>query len=336
MPGWLVVQVQMIQSESAGQQVSAAPGKRIYVPIDGILLLDKPSGITSNRALQLVKRLYGARKAGHTGSLDPLATGMLPLCFGQATKASHWLLDADKVYETEAAIGVRTDTGDAEGQPVEFSPVRQISREMLEAALSVHRGSIQQVPPMYSALKKDGKRLYQLAREGKEVDRAPRAVQIYELEIVRFDPERPVLRVRCSKGTYIRTLIETIALTMGTVAHVAALRRTSLGQFSENGMVKIEQLESLAGDRAALERLLLPVDAGLQAMSACTLNKDEAFHFLHGHAVGHAGSGTGGLVRVYDHAAVFLGVGEVLADGRCAPRRLFTVESQANGAENQK
>jgi tRNA pseudouridine55 synthase len=261
---------------------------------------------------------------------------MLPLCFGQATKASHWLLDADKVYEAEAAIGVRTDTGDAEGQPVEFSPVRQISREMLEAAISLHLGPIQQVPPMYSALKKDGIRLYQLAREGKEVDRAARTVQIYELEIVRFDPERPVLRVRCSKGTYIRTLVETIALAMGTVAHVVALRRMSLGHFPESSMVKVEQLESLAGDRAALERLLLPVDAGLQAMSACALNKDEAYHFQHGHAVGHAGPGINGLVRVYDHAAVFLGVGEVLADGRCAPRRLFTAESHANGAENQK
>lgn len=323
MPGWLVVQVQMSQIESVDQQVSALPGKRILMPVNGILLLDKPSGITSNRALQLVKRLYGARKAGHTGSLDPLATGMLPLCFGQATKASHWLLDADKVYVAEAAIGVRTDTGDMDGQAVEFSPVRQISREMLEAAVAIHRGPIQQVPPMYSALKKDGKRLYQLAREGKEVDRVARAVQIYELEIVRFDPERPVLRVRCSKGTYIRTLIETIALAMGTVAHVVALRRTSLGPFPENRMVKIGQLEGLAGDTVALQQLLLPVDSGLQAMLAVTLTADEAFYFRHGHAVGHACPGISGLVRVYDHAAAFLGVGEVQADGRCAPRRLF-------------
>lgn len=319
-----MVPVLMSPSESAHEQDSSASRKRIYRPVNGILLLDKPSGITSNRALQLVKRLYGARKAGHTGSLDPLATGMLPLCFGQATKASHWLLDADKVYEVEAAIGVRTDTGDAEGQAVQFSPVQQITREMLEAAMARHRGPIQQVPPMYSALKKDGKRLYQLAREGVEVARAARPVTIHELEIVRFAPERPVLRVRCSKGTYIRTLVETIALAMGTLAHVVALRRTSLGPFPENRMVAIEQIERLAGDSSALEQLLLPVDAGLQALPAVKLNTDEAFYFRHGHSVGHVGAEISDLVRVYDHTAGFLGVGKVLADGRVAPRRLFT------------
>ena len=336
MPGWPMMRILMSQSELVDDRDSVSSRKRIYLPVNGILLLDKPSGITSNRALQLVKRLYGARKAGHTGSLDPLATGMLPLCFGQATKASHWLLDADKVYEVEAAIGARTDTGDAEGQSVEFSPVRQISREMLEAAIAGHRGPIQQVPPMYSALKKDGKRLYQFAREGIEVERAARAVQIYDLEIVRFDPERPVLRVRCSKGTYIRTLVETIASAMGTLAHVVALRRISLGPFPENRMVGIGQLESLAGDRSALEQLLLPVDAGLQALPAVQLVMDEAFYFRHGHAVGHAGPEISGLVRVYDAKAGFLGVGEVLIDGRVTPRRLFTGEAQTNVSDLQK
>lgn len=309
------------------QDASSRPEKRSS-PVNGILLLDKPSGITSNRALQLVKRIYGARKAGHTGSLDPLATGMLPICFGQATKASHWLLDADKVYEAEAAIGVRTDTGDAEGESVEVSPVRQITRELLEGALDAHRGSIQQVPPMYSALKKDGKRLYQLAREGKEVERVARTVQIYALEVLRFDPVRPVLRVRCSKGTYIRTLVETIAAKMGTVAHIAALRRLSVAGFAEDQMVSMRDLELLAGDPAGLTRLLLPVDAGLVSMPSAVLTNEEAHYFCHGHPVGHLGA-LEGLVRIYDHRSAFLGVGEVLPDGRITPRRLF-IESAAD------
>ena len=323
-----MVQKAMNPTEAtAGQAATSRPQKR-SATVNGILLLDKPSGITSNRALQLVKRIYGARKAGHTGSLDPLATGMLPICFGQATKASHWLLDADKVYEAEAAIGVRTDTGDAEGESVEISAVRQITPELLEAALHAHRGPIQQVPPMYSALKKDGKRLYQLAREGREVERAARAVQIYALEVVRFDPVRPVLRVRCSKGTYIRTLVETIAEQMGTLAHIAALRRMSVAGFTEDQMVSMDALERMAEDPAGLARLLLPVDAGLVSMPSAALTNDEAYYFCHGHPVGHGGAFEG-LVRVYDQRSAFLGVGEVLPDGRITPRRLF-IESAAD------
>jgi tRNA pseudouridine55 synthase len=324
MPGESMVQIPMNQSELRANPDHSPRVKNKSLPVNGILLLDKPAGITSNRALQLVKRLYGARKAGHTGSLDPLATGMLPLCFGQATKASHWLLDADKVYEAEAAIGVRTDTGDADGEPVEFSAVKQVTREMVEAALDRHRGPIEQVPPMYSALKKDGKRLYQLAREGKEVERAARTVHIYALEMLRFDPVRPVFRVRCSKGTYIRTLIETIAAAMGTLAHIVALRRVELGAFAGDSMVTMSRLESLAGDSAALGQLLLPVDAGLQSMPSIALEGDEVFSFCHGHEVGYPRAEISGLARIYDDKRGFLGVGEVLPGGRIAPRRLFT------------
>ena len=309
-----------MNEESRGQ--SGQFRRKNVRDVNGILLLDKPMGMTSNRALQKIKHLYGARKAGHTGSLDPLATGMLPLCFGQATKVSHWLLDADKVYEVEAAMGARTDTADADGQVVETSAVT-ISRPMLEAALDAHRGKIEQVPPMYSALKQDGQRLYKLAREGKEVERKARQVEIYELSIVHYDPARPVLRVRCSKGTYVRTLIETIAAAMGTVAHVAALRRTVLGPFASGGMVTLEQVAALAGDNDALDRLLIPADRALEAFPAIELTADEAFYLRHGHTVGHAPQGLSGPVRVYDQDARFLGIGEILPDGGIAPKRLF-------------
>ena len=291
--------------------------------VNGILLLDKPIGMTSNRALQKIKHLYGARKAGHTGSLDPLASGLLPLCFGQATKVSHWLLDADKVYEVEAAIGTQTDTADADGQVIATSGLDHISAELLELAMAAHRGEIEQIPPMYSALKHDGQRLYKLARAGKEVERKARPVTIYELDVVRFDPHRPVLRVRCSKGTYIRTLVETLAAAMGTLAHVAALRRTGLGPFAPMGMVTMETLEPLVEHRDALDRLLIPADMALEGFPAVELSADEAFYLGNGHTVGHARQGVSGLVRLYDQNARFLGIGEVLPDGGVAPKRLF-------------
>lgn len=281
-------------------------------------------GITSNRALQIVKRLYRATKAGHTGSLDPLASGMLPLCFGQATKVSHWLLDANKTYEVEACIGAQTDTADADGEVINRSGRDRVTLEMLEAAIQAHLGDLEQVPPMYSALKKDGKRLYELARAGQTVERAARRIHIFEIRIVKFDPQRPVLLVRCSKGTYIRTLVETLATAMGTLAHVTALRRTALGPFEPQSMVTMEELEPLAEDQAALDELLLPADAALTAFPAIHLTQDEAFYLGNGHPVGHASAEITGLTRIYDHNEHFLGVGEVLPDGRVAPKRLFT------------
>jgi len=310
---------------SANQQAGQGrrQQRRSYRDVTGILLLDKPVGLTSNRALQQVKRMFQARKAGHTGSLDPLASGMLPLCFGQATKVSHWLLDADKVYEVRLEIGSRTDTADAEGAVIETTETKSITSQMLDQALASHRGELQQVPPMYSALKKDGKRLYELAREGKEVERKARCVRIYELDVVKFDPRQPVLRVRCSKGTYVRTLVETIAEAMGTLAHVAALRRYSLGPFDSAAMVSMEDVEQVAESMADLDKLLLPADQALSSFPAVNLTADEAFYLGNGHPVGHAKQGLSGLVRVYGPNSVFLGVGEIALDGRIAPKRLF-------------
>lgn len=299
--------------------------------VNGILLLDKPVGLTSNQALQMAKRLYRARKAGHTGSLDPLASGMLPLCFGQATKVSAWLLDADKVYEVEATLGTRTDTGDADGQVVEETDIKAVSREQLELALAAHRGEINQIPPMFSALKHEGKRLYELAREGREVPRKPRRVTIHEIQIEHFDPGKPRLRVRCSKGTYVRTLIESIAEAAGTVAHVSALRRLCVEPFEGRPMISRAQLEALANDPDALDTLLLPVDSALVAQPDVQLSANEAFYLRNGHAVSHVGPNLSGFVRLYDENRLFLGVGEVLDDGRVAPRRLFTAPENGAG-----
>lgn len=304
----------------------ARPPKRV---VDGILLLDKPTGITSNRALQVAKRLYNAKKAGHTGSLDPLASGLLPLCFGQATKVSAWLLDADKEYEVELLIGQRTDTADADGQVVETSVKQAVTASELEAALEQHRGELDQVPPMYSALRKDGRRLYELAREGIEIEREPRRIVVYELEILRFDSQRPTLRVRCSKGTYVRSLVETIAGAMGTLGHVIALRRTKLGPFAGMPMIGLDELEARDRGQAALDGLLLGADAGLTAFPEVRLAASEAFYLQNGHAVGHAPTGVEGLVRVYGPADEFLGVGQVEADGRVAPKRLFLPPEKA-------
>jgi tRNA pseudouridine55 synthase len=291
--------------------------------VSGILLLDKPTGITSNRALQQAKRIFDARKAGHTGSLDPLASGMLPLCFGQATKVSGWLLDAAKVYEVEAAIGAQTDTADADGTVIATSAEMTIDRPALAAAIAQHLGVIQQVPPMYSALKHNGRRLYELARAGVEVERPAREVTIYALEILHFDPLRPRLRVHCSKGTYVRTLVETLAAAMGTLGHVAALRRTTVEPFADQPMVSLEQLEAYAGDQAQLDSLLLPADTALQAYPAVQLAASESLGLRNGHAVAHASDLQAGPARLYDASGEFIGLGEILEDGQVAPRRLF-------------
>lgn len=300
--------------------------------IDGLLLLDKPCGLTSNAALQRVKRLCAARKAGHTGSLDPLASGMLPLCFGQATKLSAYLLDADKTYRVTARFGARTDTADADGTVVERSPVTEVDRQALEAAIAGLRGEILQVPPMYSALKKDGKRLYELAREGRHVERQARPVTIHELEIETYRPDEPVLRVRCSKGTYVRTLVEDLAGAAGTLGHVAALRRLSVGPFPEEGLVTMAELEAAAaaGD-AALAGYLRPIDEAIADWPAVNLSDEQAYYLLRGNPIHARSAGEPGRVRVYDGEGRFLGVGEVLRDGRLAPKRLFVDPRPAAG-----
>lgn len=303
-------------------------GQAERLDIHGILLLDKSTGISSNQALQQVKRLYRARKAGHTGSLDPLASGMLPVCLGQATRVSGWLLDADKTYEVTMALGERTDTADADGEVIETASSESATRDNLEAALQAHRGDIQQIPPMYSALKHQGQRLYRLARAGHEVDRPPRWVCIRELELLHYDKQYPQLLVRCSKGTYVRSLVESIAAAMGTLAHVCALRRLGVGPFNDPAaMHGFAELQTLAtAGPADLQRLLLPVDSALQGYAAVQLSAASAIALRHGQAVplssGERPPSTG-HVRLYEPSGVFLGLGELHEDGRLVPRRLF-------------
>ncbi len=292
--------------------------------VDGLLLLDKPSGCTSNQALQQVKRLYQASKAGHTGSLDPLATGMLPICLGQATKVSAFLLDSKKVYRVMAKVGVKTDTGDADGQVLARQNAPVLAQERLLEVLESFRGEIEQVPPMYSALKQQGRRLYELARAGEQVHREPRRVTIDELELEQFDPVNPVFRVRCSKGTYVRTLVEDIATACGTLAHVAALRRLAVEPFDGTPMVSMQALEAASGQGFdVLDGLLRPVDEALMDWPELQLGRDDAYYLRLGNPVFGAAGRSPGRVRLYAENGGFLGIGEVLRDGRIAPKRLF-------------
>ena len=294
--------------------------------VNGILLLDKPAGVTSNGALQTVKQLYGARKAGHTGSLDPLATGLLPLCFGEATKVSGFLLDADKYYEVTCKFGERTTTGDAEGELIEQRPLDGLNEQQLRQVLEGFLGDIEQIPPMYSALKHKGERLYKLARQGVEVEREPRQVTIFELELVHFEAPLAKLRVHCSKGTYVRTLVEDIGEQLGCGAHVAGLRRYGVGPFDDTNMIDMETLEAVAREgHHALDQLLLPMESGLTQWPDVRLTVDAAFYLRQGQPVLVPKAPTAGWVRLYEGDSRFLGMGEILDDGRVAPRRLMGV-----------
>ncbi|CAD5106978.1 tRNA pseudouridine(55) synthase TruB [Zestomonas carbonaria] len=298
--------------------------KRIRRDVSGIILLDKPRGLTSNAALQKVRWLLNAEKAGHTGSLDPLATGVLPLCFGEATKFSQYLLDADKGYETVAQLGVITSTGDAEGEVLERREVT-VGRAELEALLPRFRGEIKQIPPMYSALKRDGQPLYKLARAGEVVEREARSVTIARLELLAFEQSQVRLAVACSKGTYIRTLVEDIGQLLGCGAHVAELRRTLAGPFSLDQTVTLDELIQVheAEGSAALDRYLLPSDSGLTHWPLLQFSEHSAYYWLHGQPVRAPEAPKFGMVRVQDHTGRFIGIGEVGEDGRVAPRRLI-------------
>ncbi len=299
-------------------------------PVHGVLLLNKPSGMTSNRALQVVKRLLNAKKGGHTGSLDPAATGMLPLCFGEATKICAYLLDADKTYRVVAELGTATDTGDAEGSVTELAAVPDLGEADWRSLLLGFLGDSEQVPPMYSALKRDGKRLYELARKGEVVDREARPITIREIALLEARGRRVVFRVRCSKGTYVRTLVEDIARRAGTVAHTAHLHRERVQPFEAAAMVDLAVLEGLAEtDPVALHARLLPVDAGLVGWPEIRLSDAETSAFTMGQRVDNPpGKTTGdlGLVRVYGAQDRFLGIGDIGADGRVAPRRVFQLD----------
>lgn len=305
--------------------------------VDGILLLDKPAGMSSNAALQKVRYLLRAKKGGHTGSLDPLATGLLPLCFGEATKVSAFLLDADKRYRVTIQLGVTTTTGDSDGDVLERRPFEQVTMADVAAALDQFRGEIQQVPPMYSALKHDGQRLYALARQGVEVERAARTVVIHELTPLNFEPGKVELDVHCSKGTYIRSLAEDLGAALGTGAHVVTLRRTGLGPFDAKRMLTLADIEALALVGAeALEAVLLPIDSALVGWPEVQLGADAAFYFRQGQAVFVPQAPTiGDLIRVYGPERAFIGMGSVLDDGRVAPKRLLaqsTPPAKTSGA----
>ncbi len=298
--------------------------RQAAAPVNGLLLLNKPAGITSNQALQKVKRLLQAKKAGHTGSLDPAATGMLPLCFGEATKVCAFLLEADKTYRVVARLGEATDTGDADGKTTETAEVPDLDRLGWEQVLEKFRGEIEQVPPMYSALKKNGKRLYELARKGLVVDRDARRVRIDDIRLLESSNTRLVLRVHCSKGTYIRTLVEDIARAAGTVAHTARLHRETVGHFRAEDMLDLPGAERVAeAGPEALRARLLPADTALSSWPDCHLPEDAAVRFCSGQAVADATGGAEGLVRVYTGEERFLGVGQLGSDGMLAPRRIF-------------
>lgn len=291
--------------------------------VHGILLLDKPAGITSNQALQRVKQLFQANKAGHTGSLDKLATGLLPVCFGEATKLSGYLLDSDKHYQAIFKLGIQTSTGDSAGEVTAKSPVPDFRRIDIEKVLSDFVGEINQVPPMHSALKYKGQRLYQLAYQGIEVERKPRPVTIYKLELLDFKGDEIEIRVSCSKGTYIRTLAEDVGKALGCGAHVKTLRRLGTGPFRAEQMVSLTSLEAMAGEGLdKLDQQLLPMDSVLVDLPEIDLVESLAFYMDQGQAVVVPHAPTEGLVRLYDQQHRFKGVGEVLDDGRIAPRRL--------------
>ena len=299
--------------------------------IDGILILDKPAGCTSNEALQKVKYLFYAAKAGHTGSLDPLATGVLPICLGEATKFTQFLLEADKAYFSTFSFGVATETGDADGNVVSRTDASLLTAEQVEAALPAFRGEIEQIPSMYSALKHKGQPLYKLARQGIEVERKPRKATIHRFDMLDFRPGEVAevdVEIHCSKGTYIRTISEDLGKALGVGAHVSKLRRGAAGPFGLDEAVTLEQLEALREDKRAedLDFLLQPLDSAVSDRLAVELPESAAWYFCRGQPVMtpavYRTAKEGDIVRIFRDDGDFLGVGEVLDDGRVTPRRL--------------
>lgn len=297
--------------------------------LDGVLILDKPKGMSSNAALQVVKRLFGAEKAGHTGSLDPLASGLLPICFGEATKFSRFLLESDKHYRFTAKLGIKTDTGDAEGTILEKKKVPTFSLKEIEEVLNKFRGIYHQIPPMYSALKHQGQPLYKLARQGITVERASRELFISQLTLLSFEFENDCLQleVKASSGTYVRTLAEDIGDALGCGAHVVELRRLAAGPYSESQMIPLSLVEKLntveQGGSSALDNCLLPIDTLLLSFPKIDLSDSAAFYLKQGQPVFVPKSPTSGWVSLISREGKFLGVGEILDDGKVTARRLI-------------
>ncbi|WP_020559353.1 tRNA pseudouridine(55) synthase TruB [Thiofilum flexile] len=293
-------------------------------PVQGILLLDKPLGLSSSQALQQARFLFKAEKAGHTGSLDPLASGMLPLCFGEATKLSAYLLDADKRYLTTATLGQVSTTGDKEGVLSDPQTVPLLSKDTLEPLLNQFRGEIQQVPPMYSALKKDGKKLYELARQGIEVERPSRSVTISDLTLISFEAQQLTLDVACSKGTYIRTLVEDIGQALGCGAYVSALHRVEVYPFNGQRTYSLDELRKLSeqGGLEALDACLLPMDVALPHLPSITLTEAQVAKVQLGQKV-RCEQAAEPLIKLYNEAGQFIGLGEINATITLQPKRIF-------------
>ncbi|WP_045488770.1 tRNA pseudouridine(55) synthase TruB [Vibrio harveyi] len=305
-------------------------------PINGVILLDKPTGISSNDALQKVKRIYFAEKAGHTGALDPLATGMLPICLGEATKFSQFLLDSDKRYRVIAKLGERTDTSDSDGEVVETRPI-DVNLEKLEACIDTFRGESDQVPSMFSALKYQGKPLYEYARKGIEVPRESRKITVYEIVLHRFEGDEVEMEVHCSKGTYIRTIVDDLGEMLGCGAHVTMLRRTGVAKYPYEKMVTLEQLNELLeqahGDEVApkelLDPLLLPMDTAVEDLPEVNLNAELTNLVQHGMPVQVLGAPEGTPIRMTSgEEKLFIGVAEVNDDGKVAPKRLVVFRDE--------
>ncbi|ELB2921525.1 tRNA pseudouridine(55) synthase TruB [Vibrio alginolyticus] len=299
-------------------------------PINGVILLDKPTGISSNDALQKVKRIYFAEKAGHTGALDPLATGMLPICLGEATKFSQFLLDSDKRYRVIAKLGERTNTSDSDGEVVETRPV-DVTLDKLEACIDQFRGESDQVPSMFSALKYQGKPLYEYARKGIEVPRESRKITVYEIVLHRFEGDEVEMEVHCSKGTYIRTIVDDLGEMLGCGAHVTMLRRTGVAKYPYENMVTLDQLNELLeqahreerAPRELLDPLLLPMDTAVEDLPEVNLVPELANMVQHGQPVQVFGAPTEGSLRLtMGEERLFIGVGEMNEDGKIAPKRL--------------
>jgi tRNA pseudouridine55 synthase len=293
--------------------------------VSGVVLLDKPAGMSSNHALQKVRRLFEARKAGHTGSLDPFATGMLPICLGEASKTAAFMIDSDKTYRATAHLGSATETGDIEGAVVQELPVPELSETDIRNVFAEFTGEIEQVPPMYSALKHKGQPLYKLAREGKTVERKPRRCMIHELKLHALSQRKLEFELSCSKGTYVRTLAEDLAKALGTCAHLVALRRLWVEPFDPEQMVTVEQL---AGDAETgkLEQWLLPVDAGLPHWPVVSLETSQLAGFRNGNPMNHPVK-IAGLVRVHDPEGRPMGLAECTEDGVLRPKRVFNPDT---------
>jgi len=294
--------------------------KRTKRNVNGVLLLDKPLGFSSNQALQKVKWLYQAAKAGHTGTLDPLATGLLPICLGEATKFAQYVTDADKTYFATIQLGATTTTGDAEGEVLSTAPVN-VSLSQFQAASQQFIGEISQIPPMYSALKHEGKALYEYAREGVDIARQPRLIRIKNIVVDKFEVDVAQITVICSKGTYIRTLAEDIGAQLGCGAHLIGLRRTETAGYLLPQAISIEQLECLSIE--ARDALLLPVDSAIDSVPKIILNADAAYYMMQGQSVWLAGKIPNSDLRLYDENNSFLGLGFLQADGKIAPKRLI-------------